>query len=58
MALVKRKTFVKQYLKRLKVLLERYLPEKDEEEEMIKIAGLVMSGEIRHIDKAVKETDE
>ena len=57
MGLVKRKIFIKQYLKRLKELLERYLPEEDKEAEMVKIAGLVMSGEVRHIDDVVKQTD-
>ena len=56
MGLVKRKIFIKQYLKRLKELLERYLPEADEEVQMVKITKLIETGEIRHIDDVISHT--
>ncbi|MCK5161636.1 MAG: hypothetical protein KAQ99_08700 [Candidatus Aureabacteria bacterium] len=54
MGKISRETFINQYFKRLKNLLERYLPENDEESEMIKIANLIESGETRHIDETIK----
>ena len=54
MAKVKKQTFIKQHLKHWKELLERFLPEEDDEMEMIKITRLIETGEIRHIEEAQK----